>query len=203
MALTGLMICGFLLIHLAGNLLIFKNPAIFNQYAFFMLNNPIVMALEWLLAALFISHAAMGLFLIKDNKDARPEGYSIRKTSLKGSTISFLTMSWTGPLTLFFLIAHLIHFKYGTEYTIIQGGIEIRDLYRTINEYFVDPFNVLLYSLAMLFIALHVQHGFWSAFQSFGFNHPRYNRVIELSANLYAVVIFVGFIAIPLSFLRF
>jgi succinate dehydrogenase / fumarate reductase, cytochrome b subunit len=202
MALTGLMMCGFLVIHLAGNLLIFKSPEIFNQYAFFMLNNPIVMALEWLLALLFILHAVVGLFLIKDNMTARPKRYHVRQTSQKGSTISFLTMSWTGPLTLIFLVAHLFHFKYGTEYTIVQGGIEIRDLYRTILEYFADPFSVLLYSLAMLFIALHVQHGFWSAFQSFGFNHPRYNRTIEIAANLYALFIFIGFIAIPLSFIR-
>ncbi len=55
----------------------------------------------------------------------------------------------------------------------------------------------------MLFVALHVQHGFWSAFQSFGFNHPRYNHLLEIGATLYALVIFIGFIAIPLSYVKF
>lgn len=203
MALTGLMMCGFLVIHLAGNLLIFNSPQVFNQYAFFMLNNPIIMVLEWLLALLFLSHAVLGLFLIVGNLKARPTGYAVRVTQEKGSNISFVSMSWTGPLMLIFLLLHLLHFKFGTEYWVIQGDLEIRDLHRTISEYFANLFNVLLYSIAMLFVALHVQHGFWSAFQSFGFNHPRYNRLLEIGATIYALVIFVGFIAIPLSYVKF
>jgi succinate dehydrogenase / fumarate reductase cytochrome b subunit len=203
MALTGLMMCGFLLIHLAGNLLIFNSPEVFNQYAFFMLNNPIIMVLEWLLALLFLFHAVLGLFLIVENLKARPTRYALRVTQEKGSNISFLSMSWTGPLMLIFLLLHLLHFKFGTEYWIIQGDLEIRDLHRTVAEYFANLINVLLYSIAMVLVALHVQHGVWSAFQSFGFNHPRYNHLLELGASVYALVIFVGFIAIPLSYVKF
>lgn len=109
-------------------------------------------------------------------------------------------MSVTGPLTLVFLFMHLANFKYGQEYQIVQGGIAIRDLYRTVIEYYASPLNSLLYIAAMILLALHVQHGFWSAFQSFGLNHPRYNRVIETASDIYALVILVGFIAIPVSF---
>jgi len=203
MALTGLMMCGFLVIHLAGNLLIFNSPQVFNRYAFFMLNNPIIMVLEWLLALLFSSHAVLGLFLIVGNFKARPTRYTVRVTQEKGSNISFVSMSWTGPLMLIFLLLHLLHFKFGTEYWVIQGDLEIRDLHRTVAEYFANLFNVLLYCIAMLFVALHVQHGFWSAFQSFGFNHPRYNHLLEIGATIYTLVIFIGFVAIPLSYVKF
>ena len=104
---------------------------------------------------------------------------------------------------LIFLLLHLLHFKFGTEYWVIQGDFEVRDLHRTVAEYFANLFNVLLYSIAMLFVALHVQHGFWSAFQSFGFNHPRYNHLLEIGSTIYALVIFIGFIAIPLSYVKF
>jgi len=200
MALSGLMMCGFLLIHLAGNLLIFQSAAAFNQYAFFMLSNPLIKAMEVLLGLLFLTHALMGLWLIHENVRARPKRYAVRGTRRKGSKLSFVSMSWTGPLMLIFLIAHLIHFRFGEEIMIVQGGVEMRDLFTTVAVYYQSPLNALLYSLAMVLVALHVQHGFWSAFQSFGFNHPRYNRVIEISADLYAVMVFVGFVVIPWYF---
>ena len=111
MALTGLMMCGFLIIHLAGNLIIFNSSVLFNQYAYFLVNNPIIMVMEWVLALLFISHAVMGLFLIQENMRARPIGYAKRSTQRKGSSLSFISMSWTGPLMLMFLGLHLFHFN--------------------------------------------------------------------------------------------
>ena len=191
MALTGLLMCGFLLVHLAGNWLIFQSPAAFNQYAYFMLTNPFIKGMEIGLALLFITHAFMGLWLIHENVRARPTRYAVRGTRRKGSKLSFVSMSWTGPLMLIFLIVHLIDFRFGEEVMTIQGGIAMRDLYATVAAYYQSPLNAAFYSLAMLLVALHVQHGFWSAFQSFGFNHPRYNRAIEIVADIYAIVMFL------------
>ena len=203
MAVTGLMMCGFLLVHLAGNLLIFKGPEIFNQFAFQMLTNPIIAILEWMLVFLFLGHALMGVLLIVENRRARPIAYGVRLRTNTDSNLSLVSMSITGPLLFLFLIMHLIDFKFGPEYYVQQGGIQIRDLHRTVMEYFQNPFNVVLYSLAMCLMALHVQHGFWSAFQSFGLNHPRYNKLLKVTANIYAIVILLGFVAIPLSFVEF
>lgn len=200
MALTGLMMAGFLLIHLAGNLLMFRSPEVFNQYAFQMLNNPIIIFLEWVLALLFLCHALLGFLLIVENRKARPVRYKVRFSVERGSALSFASMSLTGPLMLIFLVMHLVNFKYGTNYTVVQGDIEIRDLYRTVIEYYSVPLNVVLYMLAMCAVALHLQHGVWSAFQSFGLNHPHYNRLLEIGSNLYALIILLGFIVIPLFF---
>lgn len=197
MALTGLFMCSFLVVHLVGNCLLFVGPEAFNQYAHFMLSNPLIALLEWGLVALFLLHAALGLLLIRENRAARPERYVVRKTRLKGSSLSLVSMSVTGPLILLFLVLHLLHFRFGPVYTTVSGGLEVRDLYRTVVEYFASLPNVLLYVAAMVVMALHVQHGLWSALQSLGINHPRYNALFELASNTFALVILLGFGIIP------
>jgi len=203
MALTGLMLCGFLVVHLAGNLLLFKGPQVFNQYAFLMLSNPVIALLEWLLAGLFIVHAVFGLTLVVQNRRARPTAYAVRVPLSRGASISFVSMSITGPLLLVFLIVHLLDFRFGAESSVEQGGLVMRDLYHAVLTFYKSPWQVGAYTGAMLLVALHVQHGFWSAFQSFGLNHPRYNRLIMLSASLFAGLMLAGFTVIPLYFYVF
>lgn len=202
MAITGLMMCGFLLVHLAGNIQLFRGPLAFNQYAHFMLNNPLIMVAEWGLVLLFGIHAVTGLVLIYENSQARDQAYVVRKTRLKGSSLSLVSMALTGPLLLAFLVVHLFHFRYATGYTTMAGGLEVRDLYRIVVEFYRNPGNILVYIAAMLVMALHVQHGFWSAFQSLGFNYPRYTRLLEVASNVYAATILIGFCAIPVSFIE-
>ncbi len=202
MALTGLLMCGFLVVHLAGNFLLFSSPEAFNQYAHFMLNNPLIMVAEWGLVVLFGLHALTGVVLIVENRAARDHPYAMRRTRLKGKSLSLVSMAITGPLLLVFLVLHLTHFRFGPEYVGVAGGLEVRDLYRTVAEYYRQPLNVLLYLGSMLVVALHVQHGFWSAFQSLGINHPRYNRLLELASNGFAALILIGFASIPVSFIE-
>ncbi len=197
MALTGLFMCSFLVVHLAGNCLLFVGPEAFNQYAHFMLSNPLISLLEWGLVALFLLHAALGIYLIRENRAARPERYVVRKTRLKGSSLSLVSMSLTGPLILVFLVLHLLHFRFGPVYFTVSGGLEVRDLYRSVVEYFSSVPNVLFYVVAMVLMALHVQHGLWSALQSLGINHPRYNRLFEVISNTFAGIILLGFGVIP------
>lgn len=201
MALTGLLMCGFLLVHLAGNFLIFSSPEAFNQYAHFMLNNPLIMIAEWGLVVLFGVHACMGIVLIFENRGARDERYVIRKTRLKGSSLSLVSMAITGPLLLVFLVLHLAHFRFGPEYTVAAGGLEVRDLYRVVADYYRDPLDALFYVVCMGIVAVHVQHGFWSAFQSLGINHPHYNRWLEVASNGFAALVLFGFGVIPISFI--
>jgi len=202
MALTGLLMCGFLLVHLAGNIQLFRGAAAFNQYAHFMLNNPLIMVAEWALALLFAFHAVTGLVLIWENYQARDQAYVVRNTRLKGNSLSLVSMALTGPVLLAFLVLHLVHFRYATGYTTMAGGLEVRDLYRIVVEFYQSPANILFYIAAMLIMALHVQHGFWSAFQSLGVNYPRYSRLLEIASNLYAAIILFGFCAVPISFIE-
>ncbi len=201
MALTGLMMCGFLLVHLAGNLLLLKGSDVFNQFAYLMVNNPIIIGLEWLLLLVFLMHTTIGFRLILENQRARTKAYAVRSTVARGSKFAFISMSVTGPLMMVFIIVHLFDLKFGSEYLVVQSDLEVRDLYRTVVEFYSSEVNVAIYIAAMCATALHVQHGFWSAFQTFGLSHARYNRLVELSSDVFALVILIGFGMIPIYFL--
>lgn len=165
MALTGLAFIGFLAAHLAGNLLMIAGREAFNGYAEKLQSlGPILQLFRTGLIGFALVHILTGLYLFLQNRRARPVRYEM-DTSAGGRTISSRTMPYTGLIILGFLIFHLFHFTW-TE----KGGLTIFDLVATA---FNQPLVILLYTAAMIVVALHVRHGFWSAFQSVGANHPK------------------------------
>lgn len=198
MGVTGLLLCGFLLSHLAGNCLIFVGDSAFNHYAHTLMSNPLIYGAEAILAIIFLSHICLAIRLIIENKCARPTNYYMKQKTGRGATFASSTMHWTGPIILIFLVIHLLNFKFGPVYQKSYDGVEMRDLYRTVIEYFQSPINVLWYIFAMVALGIHVSHGFWSAFQSIGFNHPKYNALLKTLSKLYALVIAAGYIALPI-----
>src|SRR5690606_4784925 len=109
------------------------------------------------------------------------------------TTFMSATMPWTGLILLVFLILHLMNLKYGTYYMTTVDGVEMRDIYKTTMEYFMNPVSVGWYVFAMICAALHTAHGFSSAFQSLGLNHPKYYGKIKVVGYLYALMIGGGF----------
>ncbi|MBT3583905.1 MAG: succinate dehydrogenase cytochrome b subunit [Halobacteriovoraceae bacterium] len=198
MAVSGLMLCGFLVSHLIGNCLIYVGAEAFNTYAHTLITNPLIYLAEAILASLFLFHIGMGIRLTVENRKARPDRYFVKQHSGAGATFASATMPYTGLIILAFLIYHLINFKYGPYYTISHGGVEMRDLYRLLIEYFSAPLNVFIYIACMVALGIHLSHGFWSAFQSLGVDHPKYTPCIKLIAKLYAVAMTVGYSALPL-----
>ncbi len=198
MAKTGLLLCGFLLSHLLGNFLILIGPEAFNTYAYRLTSTPLIYVAEVILGAIFLTHLVMAVKLTIENKMARPEQYHMRRHTGRGATIASATMPYTGVLILAFVIWHIWSIKLGAEYTIVHSHVEMRDLYRLLIEYFAQPLNVFLYIAGMLVIGLHVSHGFWSAFQSFGFNHPKYNKTMRCISLLFALAIASGFSSLPI-----
>lgn len=198
MAITGLGLCGFLVGHLAGNCLLYVGPEAFNTYAHKLITNPLIYVAEAGLAAMFLVHIGLAIRLTMENKSARPVPYAMKVSSGKGETFASNTMPYTGMIILVFLILHLVQFKYGPYYTATYAGTQMRDLYRLMIEYFSNPINVGWYIFAMIALGIHVSHGFWSAFQSFGINHKKYNCKIRCISKLYAIVITVGFSALPI-----
>lgn len=202
MGATGLIMIIFLIEHLSGNLMLLsKNPDPYNKYSHFLLSfGDILVVLELILLAFLLFHVYSGITVALGKRKARPDGYS--KTASAGApskkTISSVTMIWTGLLTFVFLAIHLKTFKYGPHYSTVVGGIEMRDLHRLVMEVFQKPIYVIWYVGALAFLGFHLRHGFWSAFQSLGVNHPRYNGLIYTVGILVAVVLAVGFIAIPI-----
>jgi len=198
MGVTGLLLCGFLLSHLIGNCLIYVGPKAFNSYAHALITNPLIYVAEAVLAIIFLTHVGIAMRLTLENSQARPEKYFIRQKSGHGATFASSTMPYTGIIILIFLVLHIINFKFGPVYMATYDGVDMRDLHKLMIEYFANPLNVAWYIFAVIAVGIHVSHGFWSAFQSIGFSHPKYNGLLQGLSKAYALLITVGFSALPI-----
>lgn len=190
MAITGLAFCGFLTAHLAGNLTIYGGRAAFISYAEHLHSLGVLLTIaEWGLLTLALVHVLTGLTLFYQNFRARPVRYKVNKNA-GGRTIGSATMPYTGILLLFFVIFHLVNFHFvdKTDTTI----------YEIVTTAFNNPLYVIVYIAAMLVAGLHVSHGFWSAFQTIGANHPKYMPIIRTVSLVFAVVVGIGFGLLPI-----
>jgi len=195
---TGLLLFLYLLLHLAGNLLVFAGQETFNEYAHTLISNPLVVPAEIGLLAVFVVHIYKAVRMWLRNQAARPVGYEQKRwaghTSRK--TLSSATMIWTGLLILVFVGVHLQQFKFGPWYEI--GDPPVRDLYRTEADVFTSPIWVGVYVLCMILVGLHLRHGISSAFQSLGADHPVYTKRLVTGGTIVAVLIAAGFAIIPI-----
>jgi succinate dehydrogenase / fumarate reductase cytochrome b subunit len=207
MALTGLALVGFVCVHLAGNLLLYIGPEAFNLYAHKLMSmGALIYLAEAILASFFLVHMVSAVSVTLSNWKARPDKYS--KSTGQGHSsrmnVSSKTMIWTGIILAIFTVIHLINFKFGPGieqgYTYDLDGEQVRDLYRLVAESFTRETYVIPYVLCMLLLFSHLRHGFWSAFQSLGANHPRYMPVISAIGILIAIVVGIGFLVIPVWF---
>ncbi|MBI2835788.1 MAG: succinate dehydrogenase cytochrome b subunit [Acidobacteria bacterium] len=197
-AVTGLALFGYLLVHLAGNLIVFAGSGLFNRYAHTLISNPLVIPAEVGLLAILAVHIYKTVMMWRDNREARPTPYYQKRwaghTSRK--SVASTTMIYSGLITLLFVVVHLKNFKYGADYPVVDT--EMRDLYRLEMEVFRDPLYVVLYVVSMVVVAFHLRHGISSAFQSLGVDHPRYTPRIRLAGTVLAIVIGGGFALIPI-----
>ena len=195
---TGLLLFAYLLLHLAGNLLVFAGQDTFNGYAHKLISNPLVVPAEIGLIAIFLLHIYKTVTMWMRNRAARPVPYE--QTSWAGHTsrksLSSATMIWTGLLTLVFVGVHLQQFKFGPWYEI--GDPPVRDLYRIEADVFTSPIWVGVYVFCMILIGLHLRHGISSAFQSLGADHPIYTKRLVAAGTVLAVLIAGGFAIIPI-----
>lgn len=189
MAVSGLGFCGFLAVHLAGNLTIYGGKASFNSYSEHLhALEPLVTITEWGLLAFAVTHVLTGAILFYQNLTARPVRYSVDK-SAGGRSLGSRTMPYTGILLLAFVIFHLINFHFAdrtgtTIYEIVSGA-------------FKNPAYVAVYIIAVVIAAVHMSHGFWSAFQTIGANHPKYMTLVRTIGLVFSLMVGIGFGAIP------
>lgn len=195
---TGLLLFLYLLLHLAGNLLIFAGQDTFNAYSHALIANPLVVPVEIGLLLIFLVHVFKTITNYIRNQGARPIGYEKKRSAdyTSRKTVSSSTMIWTGLVTFLFVIVHLVQFKYGAYYEI--GDPPIRDLYRTEVEVFSAPVWVTIYVVCVILVGFHLRHGIWSAFQSLGANHPTYTKRLTAWATVIAIIIGGGFAIIPI-----
>ena len=192
-AITGLLLCGFLVGHLSGNLLLLVGPDAFNLYAHKLTSlGALLYVIEGGLAFIFLLHLYLAFRLNFENYQARGK-YAVKKRTGRGTTFMSATMPYTGLVLLIFLILHLLNLKFGSNYPVAVDGVPMRDIYRTTMEYFQSPVNVAWYVFAMVCAAIHTAHGVASAFQSLGLNHGKYYPKIKIASYLYAIVVGGGF----------
>ncbi len=189
MAVTGLGFCIFLLIHLLGNLTLYFSREAFESYVEHLhALGPLITVAELGLLLFLIIHVTTGALLFFQNARARPQRYVVNKRA-GGRTIGSMTAPYTGFLILLFVILHLLTFHF-VEHP--QGLV-----FNTVASTFSSLFYVLLYMAAMIVVALHVRHGFWSLFQTLGANHPKYMPLIQGAGIVFALFLLIGFGLIP------
>jgi succinate dehydrogenase / fumarate reductase cytochrome b subunit len=199
MGLSGLALSGFVLVHMAGNLFIFGGPESYNTYGYKLESNPLLIIAEAGLVVFFLTHIVKGLLISLKNLCARGgQGYAVAAKGSKATTPVSKTLAYQGIIILVFLVLHLITFKYGADYRVTYNGVEMRDLYKLINEVFHKPTYVIWYVAALLVLWGHLGHGLYSTFQTLGLNHPKYECALKKIGYVYAAIVSLGFISQPL-----
>jgi len=198
MALSGFFLLVFLLQHMSINMISVLSEEGFNEVSHFMGYNPLVQfALQPILMFGVIFHLGMGIKLELENRAARPVKYAMNKGGANSTWMS-RNMIITGIMVMLFLGLHLYDF-WIHEMTVKYVEFQPEDPTRYWGELhakFESPVRVGIYVLSFVFLALHLMHGFQSAFQSVGFNHRKYTPVIKKLSNIYAVAVPAGFIFI-------
>lgn len=206
MALTGLFLCLFLVGHLLGNLQLLLPTSeasdSFNLYAKFMTTNPLVKILSYVTYFSILFHIVDGILITIQNRKARPVAYAYNKPSANSSWTS-RNMGVLGTILLFFLIIHMRSFWYEMHFgempiTIIDGQ-EFKDLYLITTQAFEQLWYVIFYVVCMIAVAFHLSHGFSSAFQTLGANHPKYNQLVKKIGFAFGIIIPAAFAIIPLA----
>ena len=198
MGLTGLFLCSFLVVHLTGNLLLFKNDGgiAFDAYSQFMSTNVLIRTMEVVLFAGFLGHVITGFISWFGNKRARPQKY-IENSSSANSTWVSRTMFLTGSIVFIFLVIHLRTFWVASRF----HHEENPSMYELVRTAFASPVYSAFYIIAIALLAFHLRHGFESAFQTFGIKHVKYARLIYGIGMIFWLLIPIGFVSMPVYFL--
>jgi len=196
MAVTGVILFGFVVGHLLGNLQIFLGAEKLNHYAEALRKlAPLLWTTRIVLLISAILHIWSSFQLWQGHREARPVGY-IKKQNLN-STYASRVMYWSGPIILAFIIYHLLHLTFGA----VQPGAPFnhQDVYTNVVTGFQVWYVSLFYIVAMIMLCYHLYHGLWSLFQTLGFSHPVYTPWIQTLAKLVAILIALGNISIPVA----
>ena len=190
MAVTGLSLTLFLLVHMAGNLTLYAGNEAFNAYAEVLESNPLLPVAEAGLLGLFVVHVLFALLLTGRNRASRKERYR-SDLGMGAKTIASTTMWITGPLLLVFLVIHIWDFRISKEL------LEEYDLAQMVVDRLRQPVGFVIYTGAVVLVGLHMWHAFQSAFQTLGVAHPRYRVLIQNTGRLITALLVAGFGGIP------
>jgi len=203
MALTGIVLFGWITAHMLGNLKLYLGAVHFNEYAHWLreMGAPAVPneALLWISRVVLLISVALHIHatvtLTMMNRKARPEGYKGKK--YVAASYASRTMRWGGLLILLFIIYHLLHLTWGT----VHPNFSPTDPYHNVVSGLQVGWVALFYIVAQIALGLHLYHGLWSLFQSLGWNHPRFNKWRRSFATAFAILIVAGNLSFPIAIL--
>lgn len=198
MAVSGLVLFGFVIGHMLGNLQLYLGPEALNEYAHKVKSiAPLLWGTRALVALSLVLHVVTTVQLYKKTSAARPQAYRMKKSI--ASTYASRTMKFTGPVLLFYILFHLAHFT--------APGLDLghefsrTDVYSNVVAGFSIPWVAALYILGNLCLGFHLYHGSWSLMQSLGLSHPRYHAKRKLIAQTFAFVVAIANISFPVAVL--
>ncbi|HEY0485534.1 MAG TPA: succinate dehydrogenase cytochrome b subunit [Mycobacteriales bacterium] len=200
MAVSGLVMLGYLVVHMYGNLKIFFGAHSFDEYARWLrtIGEPFVhhgwalWIIRVVLVVAVVLHAVSAYQLSRRDIAARPSKYVHRRPRASYAT---RTMRWGGVILGLFIIWHILDLTTGT----VQRGFVAGHPYHNVVAAFHDWWNNVIYIVAMLALGLHVRHGFWSAAQTLGQGSAARDRTLKVVADLLAIVLTAGFIVVPVA----
>lgn len=197
MGVTGLFLCLFLVIHLAGNLLLLGGAEAYNEYAYQLHAMPaFLITAEVILFTAFLAHIYLGVVTTRENWAARPVDYQTRQSKKEpGTIVSSLsaenTMWFTGAAIFLYLLLHLADFKFEA-----TGAESVEEPFEKARLLMSEWWRVVAYAVASILVGYHVSHGFASAFQSLGLEHPKYTPWIKTASLVFAFVVGGGFLLV-------
>jgi succinate dehydrogenase / fumarate reductase, cytochrome b subunit len=198
MAVTGIILSGFVVGHLLGNLQIFEGPEKLNHYSVALKGlGPLLWATRIVLLVSVALHIWSAFVLWAGHREARPVKY-IKKANIN-STYASRTMYWSGPILLAFVIFHLLQFTFGAVHpgaSFVEGSV----YNNVVLGFQIWPVSIF-YIIGMVMLCYHLYHGLWSMLQSLGFSHPIYTPWVQRLAKVFAVLIAIGYISIPVAVL--
>ena len=202
MGLSGLFLVTFILVHLLINAfslgLGWDGKELFNAGSHFMATNPLIQIMQYVLALGFIIHIIMGIRLTLQNNKARPVKYA-KNNAAASSSFSSRSMIYSGALVMVFLFLHMKDFFVEIKFNDLANvAVSNPTDYDLLIQVFHNPLYVIIYVLAFIALGIHLNHGFQSAFQSLGANHPKYTPCLKTFGKVFSIVVAVGFSAIAI-----
>jgi len=198
MALTGVILSGFVLVHMLGNLQAYQGAEALDAYGKLLRKEP---ALLWTFRLVLLSAVGLHIWafisLTRKNLQARPQAYQARK--YKESSFASRSMIITGPLILAFIIYHILHLTTGTVHPDFQEGAVYHNLVSGLRG--LGGVVGWIYVIAMIMLAFHLWHGVWSMFQTLGAPEDRYRSLGRRFATIFTILVTLGFASVPLAVL--
>ena len=206
MSLTGLFLCLFLVVHMLGNLQLFVDTdgEAFNLYAYQITHNPLIKIIAYGNYFFILLHAVQGILITTQNRSAKGIAYQGKETSDTQAKLAAKNMRNLGLLILVFIGLHMWQFwaqmKFFTVTEVTYGDQTVKDLYTLVRLAFSEAWVCVFYLVSLAALALHLLHGFWSAFQTMGLMNKKYSPLIRGLALAYAIFIPLGFASMPVVF---